>query len=202
MNLFNLDQPVAPRFIRVLYIIAVVIVAIGMIRGVVGGVMTIIHPPMPRADRAAAIVPPPGAPANADVTTAAPNAAPADANATPAPAAGTNAASVAPPAPAANANAAPVAPPRVARGQGRGGRAGFNRGLQDRRFAMRGGMRRRGMMMGGMMRRLGPTGFGIFRIVAALVRGIILIMILRVLSEVGLAVLAVGRRAKEGGSAV
>ena len=41
---------------------------------------------------------------------------------------------------------------------------------------------------------LGPTGAGIFRIVAALVRGIILIMILRVLSEIGRAVISANER--------
>ena len=44
-NILNLNVPMAPRLIRILYVIAIILIALGVLRGVAGGVMTMTRPP-------------------------------------------------------------------------------------------------------------------------------------------------------------
>ena len=147
-DIFALNNSLAARLIRCLYIVALILIAIMVILGVVRGVriMTFTPRPMPAAA---------GAPPSAQATQ--------------------------PPAP----GAAMPARPQGARHMGPGRRM-----MMMRRF-------RRPGMMGPRA----PFGFGrnpalagAFAIFMTLLRGAIMLMVVRILAEIGLAVLAMPRR--------
>jgi hypothetical protein len=156
-DMLNLNNALAPRLIRCLYIVALVLITVGVILGLVRGIRVMSSPPFPR-------------PAMAN------NAAPAQTAA-----------------PATTPDAAPAPEPRPGMGM---------MGPGQRRMMMN---RRGGPMM--MNRRFGrPIGpFGIGRnpvlgglwiIFGALLRGAIVLMVVRILAELGLAVLAMPRRSE------
>lgn len=155
-DILNLEKPMAPRLIKCLYLIALVLITLGTIRGVVMGALMIAHPPQPFSR---ALPPPP------------PDAAPGDAAA---------------PSTAPQAEPAPP-PPRPFLRDGRRMGPGM---MRDRMMRDRRGM----MGEGFMMRRVGPQGAGALRIVGALLRGLVMILILRVLAEMGLAVIQANNR--------
>jgi hypothetical protein len=139
-DILNLDNSLAPRLIRCLYIVALVLITVMVLLGVMRGVRTMSRPAMPPA-------------AMAD--SAAPNA------------------------------AVPVPPP-----PGMTQRFGDRR-MMGERFGRRAfGGRRMGLF--GMGRN--PLLAGLFVILGALLRGAIVLMIVRILAEIGLAVLAMPRR--------
>jgi hypothetical protein len=143
-DILALNTNLAPRLIRCLYIVALVLIAVMVVLGVVRGVRIMTRPPMPPV-------------------TMTDNAAP-DA-------------------------AAPQPPQPGMTGQ----RFGDRRMMMERRFGRRDfGGRRMGMF--GMGRN--PMLAGIFVIFGALLRGIIILMIVRILAELGLAVLAMPRRSE------
>lgn len=141
-DILSLDNSLAPRLIRCLYIVALVLITVMVLLGVVRGVRIMSLPAMPPA-------------AMAD--SAAPNA------------------------------AMPAPPP-----------PGMTQRFDDRRmmgerFGRRGyGGRRMGLF--GMGRN--PLLGGLFVILGALLRGAIVLMIVRILAEIGLAVLAMPRRSE------
>jgi hypothetical protein len=144
-TLLNLNGSMAPKLIRILYCIALVLIVLGTLRGVVGGVVTMTRP----APQMAA-------------------AAPADQNAAPTAQAPQNTQP-------GGMNRPDFGPRRFRRGPGFGGRRGP-------------------MMMGGLLRGMPPAVVGGLRILLALLRGFIVLLVVRVLAEIGLAVLAMGTR--------
>lgn len=148
-SVFNLDKPIGPCLIRALYCVALVVIALGLLREVVGGVRMMSGPPAP----AMAMAGPPSSPAMG---------APAN------------------------------PPPPLVGGERRG--PGF--GPPPRRY--RGPpFTRPGFMMGGpMLRGWPPAALGALRIVLALLRALVVGMVIRVLAEIGLAVLAMGAKAR------
>ena len=151
-NILCLNQPMGVRLIRILYCIALVLIAIMVVSGIVGGVRTMMRP-APQAQAAMAT-------------------------------------------PDAGSPAAPAPQPPQAMNPGR---PDFGPGNFRRRFG-RPGMR--GPMMDGrMMRgpfimgvRLSPPLFGALRILFALFRGLIAVMVIRVLAEIGTAILTMAPR--------
>lgn len=144
-DILSLKTPMGERTIRLLYVIALILIALGVLMGLGRGIAIMTHAPMHR--------PAVTAPANTQSGTAA--------------------------APLNRQNRAM----QNARQRGRG----FYRD----RFRYR--HRHFGMMGRGMIGR-SPALFGIFVIIGALVRGFIALLVVRVLAEMGLAVLAMPRR--------
>src|SRR5262249_2780064 len=163
-----LNNSIAPRLIRILYVVMLVLVTIGVIAGVARGIATIARAPV-RTFVARVAVPPPAA-APAANASAAPNA--------PAPAA--QAAPDDPPAPAAPA-AAPAQPsaPQAVQPP-RGPRFGMGRGFRGgRQFAGPG-------PRGPAMMRAAGNGrnallIGTLQIIRTLVMGFIAVMVIRIL---------------------
>ena len=137
-DILNLRTPMAEGIIRLLYTIALILIAIGVLMGLARGVMIMTHAPMQRP----AIT----APATPQTSEATPQAPQTDAQ-----------------------NMRPWQ-----RGEYRGWHHGYHH-----RY--------------GMMGR-SPAIFGLFMIVRALLGGFIALMIVRVLAEMGLAVLTMPRR--------
>jgi hypothetical protein len=142
-DLLNLNNSIAPRLIRCLYIAALILITVMVLLGVMRGIRIMNRPMMPPA----AITNSAAAPAAPDATT----------------------------------------PPQGAMGQ----RFADRRMMMDRRFD-RSGRRRFGMF--GMGRN--PMLGGLFVILGALLRGAIILMIVRILAELGLAILAMPRRSE------
>jgi hypothetical protein len=146
-NILNLNQPMGAKLIRILYCIALVVIALATLSGMVGGVRTMLRPPpMAQTATAAPIGQPP---------------APPD---------------------AANPNRPDFGP-----GEFRRGRPGMRGPRMDGPMRMR-----RPFVIGGMV--LPPPVSGALRILLALLRGLIAIMIVRVLAEIGTAILAMSAR--------
>ena len=140
-DILNLDNSIAPRLIRCLYIVALVLITVMVLLGVLRGVRMMSRPAMPPAAMADSAAP--------------------------------SAAIPAPPAP------------------GMAQRFGDRRMMGERRFGRRDfGGRRMGLF--GMGRN--PLLGGLFVILGALLRGAIVLMIVRILAEIGLTVLAMPRR--------
>jgi hypothetical protein len=140
-DILNLNNSIAPRLIRCLYIAALILITVMVLLGVMRGVRIMSRPAMP-----------PAAMANSATAPAAPN--------------------------------ATTPPPGMMER-----RFDDRRVMMDRRFD-RGGRRRFGMF--GMGRN--PVLGGLFVILGALLRGAIILMIVRILAELGLAILAMPRR--------
>jgi hypothetical protein len=140
-DILSLDNSLAPRLIRCLYIVALVLITVMVLLGVMRGVRIMSRPAMPPAAMADSAAP----------------------------------------------GAAMPAPPRPGMTQ----RFDDRRMMGGRRFGRRDfGGRRMGMF--GMGRN--PLLGGLFVILGALLRGAIVLMIVRILAEIGLAVLAMPRR--------
>ena len=137
-DILSLKNTMGDRAIRLLYALALILIALGTIFGIVRGVMIASRPPMTNPPAMTATANPP-----ANTMTQAQPAQP-------------------------NAQAMRPMGPR-----------GFYRHRFERRF---------------FMMRHHPMRAGIFMIVGALVRGFIALMIVRILAEMGLAVLAMPRR--------
>lgn len=148
-DILNLNNSLAPRLIRCLYTVALVLITVMVLLGLLRGIRIMTQP---HALQAGIVV----------------------GSQNPAPTAGTN-------------DAAPAPPPSAAQ---------IQRRMDDRRMMMREryrefrGRRRFGMFGLGRNPLLG----GLFVIFGALLRGAIVLMIVRILAEVGLAVLAMPRR--------
>jgi hypothetical protein len=145
-DILTLNTPMAERIIRLLYTIALVLIAIGTLFGIGRGVMILTHTPMQR----------PAITSSAN---------PSDTAATP-----------------QSGTAAPQtdqATRRDFRDRMRGDYRGWNRHGHHRPF--------------GMMHR--SPMFGLLVILGALLRGFIGLLIVRVLAELGLAILAMPKRA-------
>lgn len=154
-DILTLNTPMAERIIRLLYTIALVLIAIGTLFGIGRGVMILTHTPMQRPAITSSANPP------GNATT---------------PQAGT-------PAPQADN-------PQQADNQQQMGRREF----RDRwRGDHRGWYGRRHYGPFGMMPR--SPMFGLVVIIGALLRGLIGLLIVRVLAEMGLAVLSLPKRA-------
>jgi hypothetical protein len=139
-DILSLDNSLAPRLIRCLYIVALVLITVMVLLGVMRGVRIMSRPAMPPA---------------AMTDSAAPNA------------------------------AMPAPPPGMTQ------RFNDRRMMGERRFGRRDfGGRRMGLF--GMGRN--PLLGGLLVILGALLRGAIVLMIVRILAEIGLAVLAMPRR--------
>ncbi len=140
-DLLTLDNSIAPRLIRWLYCIALVLIAVMVVLGVARGVRTMLRPPM-----------------------------------------------------------APIAmngPPPGMMAPSAGQQSMMPRG-ERRMMMMRQGMGRRDAMGPGGMFGMGrnPILAGGFTILFALLRGLIVLFVVRILAEVGLAVLAMPRRSE------
>ena len=142
-DILNLNNSMAPKAIKWLYWIALLLIALGVVMGMIQGVGVLNRAMNPRPAVTAAAT--------------APGAAAPDAAAAP-----------------ADANAAPGAQ---------------NRPPRERRFFSRREFRDFNM------RRRDPVSFGALVIARTLVRGLIQLLMVRVLAELGLAVLAMGKRA-------
>ncbi len=144
-DILNLRSSMGARAIRLLYAIALILIALGVLMGLGRGIRIMTHTPMNR----------------------------------PAVTATTN--------PQSGATATPQPPQNRAMQNARPGPRGFYRDrYRHRRF---------GMMGRGMAGR-SPALFGVLVMIGALVKGFIALLIVRVLSEMGLAVLAMPRRAE------
>jgi hypothetical protein len=145
-DILTLNTPMADRIIRLLYTIALILIAIGTLMGIGRGVMIMTHTPMQR----------PAITAGAN---------PSNTATTPQP-----------------GTAAPQADTQTERrdfrDRSRGDFRGWNRYGDHRPF--------------GMMHR--SPMFGLLVILGALLRGLIGLLILRVLAEIGLAILAMPKR--------
>lgn len=142
-DILTLNNSMAPRLIRCLYIAALILITVMVVLGVVRGVRMMSRPPLPPA---------------AVTGSAAPDAA-----------------------------TAPQGMMGRRMGPGMMG-PGMNRGMMmNRRFG-------RGPRLFGMGRN--PVLGGLFVILGALLRGVIILMIVRILAEMGLAVLAMPRRSE------
>jgi hypothetical protein len=162
-NILTLNAPMAPRLIRILYAIAIILIALGVLRGVAGGVMTMMRPP-----HQAAMAAQPGRNADQNAATTAQ-----------------------PPSTPQNAQANPMRQPGFGPGRFRRGP-----GMGGPRFMHR---RRGPMMLGPVMRGMPPAVVGAVRILLVLLHGFILLLIVRVLAEIGIAILAMGTGADERG---
>jgi hypothetical protein len=148
-DMLSLDTSIAPKLLRCLYTVALVLILIGTALGIVRGVRVMTAPP------------PPSPPAMA---AAAPGAA-------------------APTAPMPPPMAGRRMGPRMGMGPGMGPRMGMRRGFG--RFH-----RRPGPLW---MRGMPPAARGGILILFALFRGIVALLVVRVLAEMGLAVLSLKR---------
>jgi hypothetical protein len=150
-DILNLDNSLAARLIRCLYIVALILISVMVILGLVRGVRVMSRPPFPR---------------------------PAMANAaTPAAAPGTASDATAP---------RPPEPGMMGPGQ--------RRMMMARRFGRPGFRGPRPMAPFGLGRN--PMIGGLWIILGTLLRGAILLMVVRILAELGLAVLAMPRRSE------
>jgi hypothetical protein len=134
-DIFTLNNSMASRLIRCLYIVALILIAIMVVLGVMRGIriMTFTPRPMP-------------------------------------------AVAGAPPSAQADQQAAPQA------------------AMPDRRMMMQRRFRRPGMMRAPFGFGRNPAVAGAFTIFLTLLRGVIILMVVRILAEIGLAVLAMPRR--------
>jgi hypothetical protein len=158
-DILTLDKSIAPRLIRCLYIIAMVLIAVLVILGIARGVRVMTLQPPPRPAAASAQTPAPGA-------------------ATPQP-----------PGPGAMMNQGMMNPGTMGPGQRQAMRQ-----MMARRFA---GRPRGPFAMAG----LGPfprqpVVSGLFIIFFTLLRGAVVLLVVRILAEMGLAVLAMPRRSE------
>jgi hypothetical protein len=144
-DMLSLNKNLAPRLIRCLYIVALILIAVMVLLGVVRGVRIMSRPPMP-----------PAAVANSAPAPAAPDA---------------------------------TTPPQPQFGMmGRRMGPGMNRRMMMyRRFD-------RGPFVFGLGRN--PLLAGAFVILGALLRGAIILMVVRILAELGLAILATPRKSE------
>jgi hypothetical protein len=140
-DILTLNTPMAERIIRLLYTIALILIAIGVLMGISRGVMIMTHTPMQR----------PAITQNAN--------------------------------PSGNAMTPQNAQPQANTETGR-------RDFRAMRHHYRGWDRHRGPF--GMMHR--SPWFGLAVIVWALLRGLIGLLIVRVLAEIGLAILSLPKR--------
>jgi len=153
-KILNVNSPMAPRLVQILYWIALVLIALGLLRGIVGGVRTMTRPMPAQATMAAP--PSPGAMSSAGT-------------------------------PAPNTSQARM-PSR------RGPGLGYNRFRYFRRPGFAG---RSALSMGGpIMRGMGMPALGGWRILLALIRAVIAVMLVRVFAEIANAILAMGAKAK------
>ena len=134
-DIFALNNSLASRLIRCLYIVALVLIAIMVLLGVARGVRIMSFTPQPMS-----------------------------------------AAADAPPSAQADQQAAPQA------------------AMPDRRMMMQRRFRRPGMMRAPFGFGRNPTVVGAFTIFLTLLRGAIMLMVVRILAEIGLAVLSMPRR--------
>ncbi len=72
-DIFTLNTSIAPRLIRILYVIALVLIAIGMIAGVARGIATMVRPPQQRIAVIGPRPQPPAPPQQASTPEAAPS---------------------------------------------------------------------------------------------------------------------------------
>jgi hypothetical protein len=143
-DILTLKTPMAEGIIRLLYTIALIFIALGVVMGLARGAMIMTHAPMQRP------------------------------------------AMMAPAAPQSGTATAPQAPQTDAQNA----QPDFRPGMRgDFRGWHRFGHHRYGMMMG-----RSPALFGLFMIVRALLGGFIALMMVRILAELGLAVLAMPKR--------
>ena len=133
-DIFALNNSVASRLIRCLYIVALILIAIMVVLGVMRGIRIMTFTPRPMT------------------------------------------AASAPPSAQADQQAAPQA------------------AMPDRRMMMQRRFRRPGMMRAPFGFGRNPTVAGAFTIFLTLLRGVIILMVVRILAEIGLAVLAMPRR--------
>ena len=133
-DIFALNNSVASRLIRCLYIVALILIAIMVVLGVMRGIRIMTFTPRPMT------------------------------------------AASAPPSAQADQQAAPQA------------------AMPDRRMMMQGRIRRPGMMRAPFGFGRNPAVAGAFTIFLTLLRGVIILMVVRILAEIGLAVLAMPRR--------
>jgi hypothetical protein len=145
-DILTLDKPIAPRLIRCLYLVALILIAVLVILGIARGVRVMTLSPLPRP------------------AVAAQNAAPSQ-----------------PPGPGAMMNPGMMGP---------GARQAM-REMMARRFG-RGPFAMRGI---GPFPRV-PVLSGIVIIFFALLRGAVALLVVRILAELGLAILAMPRRAE------
>jgi hypothetical protein len=138
-DIFALNNSMAARLIRCLYIVALILIAIMVILGVMRGIriMTFTPRPMP---------------------------------------------------------AAAGAPPSAQPGQQVTPQPGMGQRFGDRRMMMQRRFRRPGMMRAPFGFGRNPAVAGVFTIFMTLLRGAIILMVVRILAEIGLAVLAMPRR--------
>lgn len=195
-DIFTLNNSIAPKLIRILYVVVLVLIAFGVIAGVARGIATIVRPQM---QRVAVIAPRPPAPSQVAAPAAPPTA--ATAPAAPAPQAAAPAPAAPASAPPSAAAAGPAAPASgVAPLPPRGPRFGLGRGFRDGRTGGPGALAQ------------GPRGFrfvnaplrggrdaamaGAFQIARALVMGLIAVMVIRILAETANAVLVTSEKAR------
>lgn len=152
-DILTLKTPMAEGIIRLLYTIALILIALGVLFGIARGVMILTHTPMHRPAITSSATPPSGAMAQQQPTTPAPQAQP-------------------------DQNARPDFRGGMHRGDFHGWRGSHRWGHHHGHW---------GMMHHSPM-------FGLVVIIGALLRGLIALLIVRVLAEVGLAVLAMPRR--------
>jgi len=133
-DIFALNNSVASRLIRCLYIVALILIAIMVVLGVMRGIRIMTFTPRPMT------------------------------------------AASAPPSAQADQQAAPQA------------------AMPDRRMMMQRRFRRPGMMRAPFGFGRNPAVAGAFTIFLTLLRGVIILMVVRILAEIGLAVLAMPRR--------
>lgn len=200
-DILTLQNDIAPRLVRIVYALALILITLGALAGVARGISRMVHVPQQRLGLAGRG---PMGPGGMAMNQQGP--APAAGQ----PAAAPSAAADAPPSAAPSANAQPSAPQ--------------NGMMMDRRMGMGGmrdGMGRRGMMMGrrmgmggmhrpgfgghrfasrrfgggpGLLGHLPPVAQGGLMILRALVMGAIGIMLARILAELAGAVLATKTR--------
>jgi hypothetical protein len=156
-DILNLSNPIAPRLIRCLYIVMLILIALLVILGIARGIRVMTLPPLPRPAIAGQPGTAPGAP---------------------------NAAQPQPPGPGAMMNPGMMNP----------GQRQAMRDMMARRFT---GRARGPFAMGG----LGPFPrqpllSGVFIIFFTLLRGAVALLVVRILAEMGLAVLAMPRRSE------
>ncbi len=166
-EIFTLNNSIAPKLVRILYVIALVLIAIGVVAGVARGIRTLSDRP-----RITVVAPPPAAPPPQEQAAAPEATTPPSADAAAPPAA----------APAQPAPQAQALPPRAQR--------------MERTRLMRGDRFGPGPRAYNRVGRDASVLRGTFQIVRALVAGLIAVLVIRILAEMALAVLAMGEKAK------
>jgi hypothetical protein len=146
-DILTLKTPMAEGIIRLLYTIALILIALGVVMGLARGIRIMSHTPMQ----------PP--------------------------------AITAPATPQSGATTTPPAPQTDAQNAGPGARQGMMGG-DFRGWHRHGHYRGYGMMMG-----RSPVGFGFMVILGSLLRGLIALLLVRVLAEIGLSILGMPKRA-------